>query len=1246
MLLVLISSSCANYRLNYRDTPQAWTERDTEKGEQPEHTVFLIGDSGYSPKDGMAPALELLQTKLSRAGANSSVVFLGDNIYPVGLPPKSKPEDRAVAEHRLDAQLEALQGYPGKPIFLPGNHDWSRYGLKGVRRQEKYIQKKLNAGIEDEDEWEKYFLPEDGCGGPEVVEINERLVIIVVDTQWWLTNWDKQPEINDGCEAKSRKVFAFLFEEAVRKHRNKNIIIAVHHPVYTYGPHGGYFTPYQHLFPLAEIDDGLKIPLPVLGSVLAFLRGTIGSKQDIVHQEYKNLRKTLLDAAKKNGQFIFASGHEHSLQYIEREGQFFIVSGNGSKSTPTRLGKGSEFSYGGSNGFAKIDFYADGSAWITYYAVDEEGQKPEGKIVFQKKMKDALSVDQSTPTFDFSEYRAQRDSVQAVSLLKKPVKRKGGFHKLTLGAHYRDLYAEGYDLPVLDLEEFRGGLTPIKRGGGNQTNSLRLRDPQGQQYVMRSMTKDASRFIPYPFNKITPSEFIVEDNFLSTHPFAAIVVPHLAEAVEVYHTNPTIYYVPKQPALAEHNDVFGGEVYLVEERPAKDWSELASFGNSSKIISTNDVTTKIFKNHKHKIDQNWTVRSRLLDLVIGDWDRHGDQWRWAMFEDGEQKTYRPIPRDRDQPFAKYDGLLTKCIRVTVPFLKQLQVYDQNVKNIKWVTYGARSFDRTFLNALSWEEWEAEAKFIQENLTDEAIENAFRVLPDYAYENSGIRLIEIVKKRRNDLLKTARRHYDFVSKAVDVYGTEKKELFEVKRMDDERTRVRVYQLKKGEKFKKVYERIFLRSETEEIRLYGLGGEDRFEISGKVNKGILIRAVGGLDDDVFVDRSKVKGRSKKTLIYDAEEGNTIQSSAETKDLTSESRELNIYNNRDYHYEYDFVLPTPLASYNPDDGVSLGAQFIFTDYRYKKSPYGAKHTVRGQYAFATSAYNIGYDGEFIGVLGKADFVLSARFQAPMFTVNYFGSGNETVNNADNFDFNRVRQSLWQIHPAWRKRFGGNNGSLTIGALAERIEIERTPDRFLFFEELLTEQAFEAKFFAGSTLNFSYENVNDAQMPTRGIRFRLGSEFKWNVEDTERFLVPFRTEMTIYQNLTDNEGLILASRIGTQHIFGDFEFFQSAIIGGNSNLRGYRADRFYGRTSFYHNNDLRLRLFRTENGVIPFSFGITGGFDYGRVWLDDESSDTWHYGYGGGLWIAPVDFLVLHSELFLSEEDRRFTFRVGYTF
>ncbi|MEM9819488.1 MAG: hypothetical protein AAF985_00390, partial [Bacteroidota bacterium] len=177
ILTFLFLQSCANYRMNYSKAVQNWeAEAVIPPTNAPvEHTVFLLGDAGHLPNGEVAPALKLLQRKLAQAAENSSVLFLGNNTSPGGLPPKSKKKKRKAAEKRLDAQLDLLRDFKGTPLFIPGNKDWEKYGLKGLKRQEKYIEKQLNAGIEDEEKWANYFFPDDGCAGPELIEVNERL---------------------------------------------------------------------------------------------------------------------------------------------------------------------------------------------------------------------------------------------------------------------------------------------------------------------------------------------------------------------------------------------------------------------------------------------------------------------------------------------------------------------------------------------------------------------------------------------------------------------------------------------------------------------------------------------------------------------------------------------------------------------------------------------------------------------------------------------------------------------------------------------------------------------------------------------------------------------------------------------------------------------------------------------------------------------------------------------------------------
>jgi len=1246
LVMIFLGSSCANFKLNYATDVEQWDKNKAPK-EKPEHVIFLIGDVGKSPKEGVGPALGILEKQLKKAEKESTLIFLGDNIYPSGMPVKDDPKKRAYAEFQIDAQLRVLEEYKGRPVFIPGNHDWYSQGIPGVNRQKKYIQKKLNKGIEDKDDWQDYFLPKPGCAGPEIIELNDRLVMVVIDTQWWLEDWDHSPEINSNCEIKSRNSFFLAFEEALRKHRNKNVVIAMHHPLESGGSHGGHFPAKHHVFPFTMINSNAYIPLPVLGSVPLVLRSTIGITQDIAHPKYRRMKKDLMSAAKKNGNFVFVSGHEHNLQYIQASRQHFVVSGSGSKKSEVKLIDGSEFAYG-AKGFARLDIYKDGSTWLSFFAADEA--HPEGHEVFRKKIKGELPVEAYDPPIEFTEYENMPDSVET-QVIRTTVTKKGFMHNFLLGKHYRKVYIPEYKFPTLDLSTFKGGMEVLKRGGGNQTNSLRLADPTGKEWVMRAMTKDASRFIPYPFNKITGTQSIVEDNFLSTHPFAAIVIPDLADAVNVYHTNPIIYYIPKQPTLGLDNEAYGGELYLVEERPDDDWRDEPSFGNSKDIISTPKLSEKIVKNGKHQMDEPWLLRTRLFDMVIGDWDRHDDQWRWASFKDKEKDItlYRPIPRDRDQPFSKYDGAAPFIARLTIPFLKQLKPYSGEIKNIKWENYGARQIDQSFMTELEWPEWEKQIKQIQEALTDELIEATFRKeWPEPAYSLSAPEIMNSLKQRRDDLMKIGRAYYELRAREVDVVGSEKDDLFEVVRKNNKETEVKVYRVR-NEGNQLTYHRTFNTDETNEIRLFGLDDKDVFKITGAVDKGIKIRLIGGLGKDEFI----VKSKGGKTFIYDAEEEESIlDTTPQTKNKISNKTVLNLYNRKDFHYEYDFLMPFPLFGFNPDDGLFVGTNITITDYKFKKSPYGVAHNIKAAYAFATNAFNVKYRGDFLETFGEWDFLLRSSISTPQYVENFFGLGNESVNllgeDVQDIDFYRVRRFNFEFNPNFKKRFAFDAGTIRFGPVLEASKVERTDDRLVSTDALnINPEVFNTQWFGGAEFKLGFNNSDDQQMPTTGIRFNAGASWKANLKQTDRNFLKYYSDLTFYLSINQKQSIIFATKVGFEHLTGDFEFFQGAILDGNTNFRGFRRDRFYGNSSFFHQTDLRIRIASISDGApFPFSFGITTGFDHGRVWLRNETSDVWHYSYGGGIWMAPVDFIVINTVLYHSQEANLIRVTLGYNF
>ena len=254
-------------------------------------------------------------------------------------------------------------------------------------------------------------------------------------------------------------------------------------------------------------------------------------------------------------------------------------------------------------------------------------------------------------------------------------------------------------------------------------------------------------------------------------------------------------------------------------------------------------------------------------MLIGDWGRHEDQWRWGEVEKDDRNIYVPIPRDRDQAYTKFDGKLLS-VMIGVAGLSHLQSFNHKIKNVKIYNYPARNLDRKFASEPSLEDWVCIAEDLQKRITDSVIEDAVRKLPPEVYPISGKEIVAKLKSRRDHLINYATVYYEYLAKKVDVVGSDKSEYFEIKRLNDAQTQVSVYKINKEGEVKPdpIYNRIFNRSETKEVRLYGLKGTDVFKLDGSVRKGIKVRVIGGPGLDSIIDRSSVKRGHQRVEVYD--------------------------------------------------------------------------------------------------------------------------------------------------------------------------------------------------------------------------------------------------------------------------------------------------------------------------------------------------------------------------------------------
>lgn len=1238
--IILFWTSCANYKVNYGATEKDWQKVPTVSDNlRPVYTLYLMGDAGEAEEGDMPAAVRYFNKMLKKADKNSAALLLGDNISPNGMPPSDSSAARLEAEYDINMQLNGLRkdNFKGRPLIMMGDKDWKQADpIQGLERQEKYINDYLNAK-------KQVVYPEVSCGGPEAIELTDDLVIIAIDSQWWIKDWNKVRGINDGCISNSRESFMQYFEDAITDYKNKNIIIALHHPPHTNGPHGGYYSALSHIFPLRSIHKDLWLPLPGIGTMVNTARSSVGNSTDVSHPRYTSLSEEIVTLAEKHSNVIFVSAHEHSLQYFELNQQKFIVTGSGTKATPVRAGNGAVFA-AGKPGFAVLKAYQDGSIWMEFHTPLRAGVT--GEMIYRKKIKEALPLEKvNTDSLFVEPDERQRESFRASVYPSSFLKFTAG--KKVVGAFNSELYFTELFAPPLYLDEHLGGLEILRPGGSTQTNSLRVRDKNGQVYALRSLRKDATRSLPSNVN-FALSQKVMQYFITGSNPFGGLAIPPLAEAANIYHTNPELYYLPKQAALGIYNEKYGNQLYLIEARPDDSWAGKEVFGGAENFISFRKLFEKIRKEDDKlvKVNQKLTLRNRLFDLVIGDFDRHLDQFRFAEEENRDSLYYNPIPRDRDVAFSKWDGLIYECAAVLNPFMRANEDYGKEIKSIKWLIYQSRGFDENFLNELTWEDWEREAKIMQHNLTDARIEYAVSQLPQPIYDVVAQRMIEGLKSRRDQLVEHAQTFYTILNKRPQIIGTDQEDLFEIERLADGLTQVTAWTTNDSlEKVKQFYQRTFHPDITKEIRIFGLDEDDTFKVTGKVEKGIKVRLIGGYEEDTFIDESSVKGLSKKTIINDSKTGNHLQLGTESKDNTSDLNTLNTFLYFKNELYVDHFIPNISGGFNQDDGVFLGMQVIWNTYPFRKH---FQQQLSGNGAFRTGAFNFNYKADFQYIFNTNwNLILDAGISGPQFSRNYFGLGNGSPLLPDvDRAFNRVRLENFHFKPALKKEFF-KNSYFSAGLLLEKVEVEETEGRILAAEiENIDPRLFEENFFTGITADLSFDFVDSDINPANGIRFDLGSNWRINLKDTERHFAQFKSSLTFYQGWGEPRRLVFATKVGFEQNIGEFEFYQVGTLGGSNNLRGYRIDRFAGARTFYQNTDLRLRVLSNKTFVVPFSLGILAGFDYGRVWTDMEESERWHYGVGGGVWVSPLDIVVLNVGYFVSREEGRLELRAGYLF
>jgi hypothetical protein len=784
-----------------------------------------------------------------------------------------------------------------------------------------------------------------------------------------------------------------------------------------------------------------------------------------------------------------------------------------------------------------------------------------------------------------------------------PQYQASGVHGFLFGKEYRSLWSTPISVPLLNLRAFAGGLRPVSKGGGQQTKSLLLVAEDGREFFFRSVDKDPSATLPAELRPTVAGD-VVRDQTSSALPTAPLVVGRLLDAAGIPHGRSRLFVLPDDPLLGEFQSEFAGLMGFLEERVGGSRPVPAHLKGAKEIINSDSLIPRLSRTPEDQVDAPAFLTARLLDLLIGDWDRHAGQWSWVRFDDGTPRRWVPVPLDRDQAFAKYDGVLLSIARQTAP---QLTNFGTRYPYIAGATWNGRDLDRRLLVELDRAAWDSTAGRLQSALTDAVIDDAVRALPAEHYRLAGPSLTASLRSRRDHLRDAARDYYNLLAKEVDVHGTEGPDLATVTREDNDTVEVA---LSSGGT-EPYYTRRFDPKATHEVRVFLGGGDDRAVVRGR-GKGPLVRIIAEDGRDQLVDSTR-DGRER---FYDDSQAPARTEGSKTKvdrrPYIAPRKSPREVPARDWGKRW--TASTSL-SFAPDVGVLIGGGRTLTTYGFRKNPYASRHQFRAAFATGPKSYRLDYRGQFRreNSGSYADLLVRA---SGIDVISFHGFGNEIEAPGEN-EFYRVTQDAFGLHPSMVFALG-SRASLRIGPVLKYVSTDERPDRFLASLGNLYGTGNFGEVGGGFTLR--YDSRDREFMAERGLLLEVGGSAYPPVWDVDSTFGEVHGELATYLSVSAPLDPTLALRIGGRKLWGRYPYFEAAFIGGGSTVRLGRINRYAGDAAAYGSTELRLSLTKVRV-ILPATFGVFGLADAGRVFLEGESSDTWHSAAGGGVWLSYLE-------------------------
>ena len=815
----------------------------------------------------------------------------------------------------------------------------------------------------------------------------------------------------------------------------------------------------------------------------------------------------------------------------------------------------------------------------------------------------------------------------------------GGFHRKMLGDNYRDVWTTPIKVPVLDLRSFAGGIRPLKLGGGKQAKSLRFVTRDSAEYVFRPVHKTMV-VLPEQF-KGTIIWSIFLDQGSASHPTSAAAAVPMEDAAGVLHANPVLVVMPDDPVLGEFRKDFAGVLGWIEEYPSVP-KDAPAFANAAEVIDSDELLERLNKDPQTHVDARAFLTVVLMDMLLGDNDRHPGQWKWARLQKGKESPWEPIPRDRDKVLVSYEGTLLNLARVAQPSLVKFgPVYPSPTALFR----NAIEFDRRLLGTLDKSVWDSVAKRLQRTITNSLIDRALTAMPP-EYAASSRAIAQKLKSRRDRLPQVADRYYGILWNATDIHGTDADDQASVVRSTDGWIEVRI-RSGKGDPY---FYRRFDPRETSEIRVYLHDGNDSAIVTDAVRSSIPVRIVGGNGNNVLADVSSVAGRHNPTRLYDV---GSVKGVKYAKDTVAEKKDedltINTYfNRRPWVRAYNTLIPPipdrgtsmkPILGVKTGRGLGVVPRIGIAHYTYgfRTVPYASMWKAELAYA-TTNRFEIAtaMDKRFEG----SDVHIPVEAKATQIeVVQFHGFGNDMPDLHGRFY--DVKQTQWSFHPSVGLSLNPES-EISFGPIVRYTNTDSAVVRFISGQRPYGFPRFGQ---AGLQLKGHYETrvVPDTMKPR--ATFDLAASGYPGIWDAKNAYQSVAGSVATFITVRAPKKPVIALRGGGKKLFGDFPYFDAAFLGGTSSLRALHRQQLAGDASLYGNAELRYPIAQFPL-ILPLDVGALAFVDAGRVYVDGDSPGGWHSSTGAGFWVGFINPGTNLNVLFTNHSDHRVLTSLGFAF